>query len=66
MDNNALRAIALDHLGVIAAKIRGSALKFGSGSDEGQGRGLKGLDEVRYMCFVPCPEINLKTDNQGP
>uniref|UniRef100_A0A0W0G0I9 Sister chromatid cohesion protein n=1 Tax=Moniliophthora roreri TaxID=221103 RepID=A0A0W0G0I9_MONRR len=46
VDNNALRAIALDHLGVIAAKIRGSALKFGSGSDGGQGRGLKGLDEI--------------------
>ncbi|KAK7056612.1 Sister chromatid cohesion protein 2 [Paramarasmius palmivorus] len=46
VDNNALRAIALDHLGVIAAKIRGSALKFDSGRDEGQGRGLKGLDQI--------------------
>lgn len=47
-DNNAAKTIALDHLGVIAARIRSSALKVhAQGSDTGpKSRLLKPLDEV--------------------
>ncbi|TFY83179.1 hypothetical protein EWM64_g834 [Hericium alpestre] len=48
-DNNAARNIALDHLGIIAARLRGSMLKF-----QGNGESaLRPLDEV-------LPSANLK------
>ncbi|KAK1217276.1 Sister chromatid cohesion protein 2 [Marasmius sp. AFHP31] len=47
-DNNAAKTMALDHLGVIAAKIRSSYLKFqeGKGGDEKKSRVLKTLDDI--------------------
>ncbi|GLB45503.1 putative sister chromatid cohesion protein [Lyophyllum shimeji] len=44
-DNNAAKTIALDHLGVIAARIRSSTLKVQSDRGE-SGRSLKPLDEI--------------------
>lgn len=46
-DNNAAKTIALDHLGVIAARIRSSTLKIQRGIDDA--RSLKPLDEVRLL-----------------
>ncbi|KAG5653655.1 hypothetical protein H0H81_011615 [Sphagnurus paluster] len=43
-DNNAAKTIALDHLGIIAARIRSTMLKFGS--DDTKTRSLKPLDEI--------------------
>jgi|SRR6267142_144179 len=45
-DNNAAKTIALDHLGVIAARIRSSMLKAEQGADSDAFVGLKPLDEV--------------------
>lgn len=45
-DNNAAKTIALDHLGVIAARIRSSMLKAKEGADSDAFVGLKPLDEV--------------------
>ncbi|RDB15317.1 Protein rad9 [Hypsizygus marmoreus] len=47
-DNNAAKTIALDHLGVIAARIRSSALKVQpkGGESVSKSRGLKPLDEI--------------------
>ena len=45
-DNNAAKTIALDHLGVIAARIRSSMLKAKQGADNDAFAGLKPLDEV--------------------
>ena len=47
-DNNAAKTMALDHLGVIAAKIRASYLKFqeDKGSDEKKSRTIKTLDDI--------------------
>ncbi|KAL0563317.1 Sister chromatid cohesion protein 2, partial [Marasmius crinis-equi] len=48
-DNNAAKTMALDHLGVIAAKIRSSYLKFQegkSGDEKAKSRILKTLDEI--------------------
>ncbi|KAF8648994.1 hypothetical protein AX16_006108 [Volvariella volvacea WC 439] len=45
-DNNAARTMALDHLGVIAAHMRTSALKVQQQGVEGGFRGLKPLDEL--------------------
>jgi hypothetical protein len=53
-DSNAAKTIALDHLGVIAARLRTSTLKFKPNSAiEGQGDGgfLKPLEEVISRCF---------------
>lgn len=47
-DNNALKSIALDHLGVIAARIRSTALKMDS-SDRKHLKGLRSLDEVSWQ-----------------
>lgn len=43
-DNNAVKTLALDHLGVIAAHLRTSSLKFRHDSN---GSALTPLDEVR-------------------
>ena len=43
-DSNAAKTMALDHLGVIAARIRSSMLKFQK--DAGSRKGLKPLDDV--------------------
>jgi len=54
-DNNAAKTIALDHLGVIAARIRSSMLKVKQGADGDGFVGLKPLDEVLpppYCLFV--------------
>ncbi|KAJ7457662.1 hypothetical protein B0H11DRAFT_208709 [Mycena galericulata] len=48
-DNNAAKTMALDHLGVIAARIRTSMLKFqpgGSGDSAPKTKPLKPLDEI--------------------
>ena len=42
-DNNAVKTLALDHLGIIAAHLRTSMLKFKRDPDES---GLSPLDEV--------------------
>jgi cohesin loading factor subunit SCC2 len=44
-DSNAAKAIALEHLGVIAARIRASMLKWNASNE--QSACLKSLDEVR-------------------
>ena len=43
-DSNAAKTMALDHLGVIAARIRSSMLKFQK--DAGSKKGLRPLDDV--------------------
>jgi cohesin loading factor subunit SCC2 len=45
-ENNAAKTIALDHLGVIAARIRSSTLKFKPHGDNAQPVVLKSLDDV--------------------
>jgi cohesin loading factor subunit SCC2 len=46
-ENNAAKTIALDHLGVIAARIRSSTLKFKLRADDSaQSMNLKPLDDV--------------------
>lgn len=45
-DNNAAKTMALDHLGVIAARIRSSMLRVKQGADHDGFVGLKPLDEV--------------------
>ncbi|KAJ6584574.1 hypothetical protein B0H19DRAFT_980202 [Mycena capillaripes] len=47
-DNNAAKTMALDHLGVIAARIRSSMLKFqpGTGDSAPKSKPLKPMDEV--------------------
>lgn len=42
-DNNAVKTMALDHLGVIAARIRANQLKVQNGSQKSK---LKPVDEV--------------------
>lgn len=53
-ENNAAKTIALDHLGVIAARIRSSTLKFKqSDIDGGPSRSpLKPMDEVYCFCSL--------------
>jgi cohesin loading factor subunit SCC2 len=47
-DNNAAKAISLDHLGVIAARIRSSVLNHRPGPDTANGHGcLSSMDEVK-------------------
>ncbi|KXN83113.1 Protein rad9 [Leucoagaricus sp. SymC.cos] len=47
VDSNAAKTIALDHLGVIAAKIRTAMLKFqAKGDQETKGRPLKSMEEI--------------------
>jgi cohesin loading factor subunit SCC2 len=46
-DSNAAKTMALDHLGVIAARIRLSMLKFQK--DAGSRKGLKPLDDVSAL-----------------
>jgi cohesin loading factor subunit SCC2 len=43
-DTNAARSIALDHLGVIAARIRSCMLKFKIGGDNSEA--IRPMDEV--------------------
>lgn len=53
-DNNAMKQIALDHLGVIAARLRSSTLKFKPVDDGGNGKKkshLRPMDEV-VLFFV--------------
>ncbi len=52
-DNNAAKTIALDHLGVIAARIRLSMLKTKQGTDGDGFVGLKPLDEVLPPSWHP-------------
>ena len=48
VENNAAKSIALDHLGVIAARIRTGTLKFKSqGRNATESAPLKPMDEVR-------------------
>lgn len=53
-DNNAAKTIALDHLGVIAARIRSSMLKFQKVGNElgSKSRTLKSLDEVHIVSDI--------------
>ncbi|KAG2009721.1 proline-rich protein Rad9 [Coprinopsis cinerea AmutBmut pab1-1] len=46
IDTNAAKSMALDHLGVIAARIRSSILKVQKDEDGTSYRGLKPLDEI--------------------
>lgn len=49
-DNNAARTIALDHLGIIAARIRSSVLKVQRDETSSQKfRALKPMDEVKVF-----------------
>jgi cohesin loading factor subunit SCC2 len=50
-DNNAAKTMALDHLGVIAARIRSSMLRTKQGDDGFVG--LKPLDEVLSSTLGP-------------
>ena len=54
-DSNAAKQMALDHLGVIAAKIRTSVLKFQRENNQNPAtRFLKPLDEVRDSILLFC------------
>ncbi|CCM06130.1 uncharacterized protein FIBRA_08379 [Fibroporia radiculosa] len=53
-DNNAIKTIALDHLGVIAARLRSATLKFQSDHGDPNKR-LKSLDEI--MSVVDMTEL---------
>ena len=46
VESNAAKQTALDHLGVIAAKIRTAILKFQSGTDDTAKKALFPLEEV--------------------
>lgn len=52
VENNAAKTIALDHLGVIAARIRSTIIKFKpnitAGMPDADAASLKPLDEVRF------------------
>lgn len=48
-DNNAAKAVALDHLGVIAARLTTSSLKFRNGTDQDN---LRSLEEVGFPHFL--------------
>ena len=52
-DNNAAKTMALDHLGVIAARIRSSMLRVKRGADDDGFVGLKPLDEVFSSLLGP-------------
>lgn len=52
-DNNAAKTMALDHLGVIAARIRSSMLRAKQGADDDGFVGLKPLDEVLSSSLGP-------------
>jgi cohesin loading factor subunit SCC2 len=52
-DNNAAKTMALDHLGVIAARIRSSMLKF----QPGTGKPLKPMEEVFTSCRLEYQQI---------
>ena len=53
MDSNAAKTIALDHLGVIAARIRTSILKVQQETCETASRkALKPLDEVTLFFLI--------------
>lgn len=60
-DNNASKTIALDHLGVIAARIRSSALKF-QANDPDNNTKMKPLDDVRFLPFLSIPCLDHITD----
>jgi cohesin loading factor subunit SCC2 len=57
-DSNAAKTLALDHLGVIAARIRSSALKVEQAKDrdEFHAGALKSVDEARL--FSPCDQTS--------
>jgi cohesin loading factor subunit SCC2 len=48
-DNNAAKNIALDHLGVIAARIRSTTLNMQQNVESPQAKHLKPLDEVSIL-----------------
>lgn len=51
-DSNAAKAMALDHLGVIAAKIRTSTLKFQiKANEEAKTHPLNSMEEVTTLCY---------------
>jgi hypothetical protein len=52
-DNNAAKTMALDHLGVIAARIRSSMLRAKQGADDDGFTSLKPLDEVLSLSLGP-------------
>lgn len=71
-DSNAAKTIALDHLGVIAARIRGSALKVQQDniSSGTKPRALKPLDEVNhvhisYICLLSLHQIVSNQENKA-
>jgi cohesin loading factor subunit SCC2 len=68
-DNNAAKTMALDHLGVIAARIRSSMLKATRSADGDGFIGLKPLDEVRspslhpLYVLIPCRPCPIRASN---
>lgn len=58
-DNNAAKTMALDHLGVIAARIRSSMLRAKQGTDDDGFAGLKPLDEVLSWSLSPFHALTL-------
>jgi hypothetical protein len=68
-DNNAAKTMALDHLGVIAARIRSSMLKATQGANCGGFVGLKPLDEVHppslcsFCILIPCRSCLVRASN---
>jgi len=51
-DNNAAKTIALDHLGIIAARIRSTSLKVQQEHEESRGKKLlKPMEKVRESHF---------------
>lgn len=58
-DNNAAKTMALDHLGVIAARIRSSMLRAKKGADDDGFVGLKTLDEVLSLSTGPPQDLIL-------
>jgi len=56
-DSNAAKTMALDHLGVIAARIRTSILKVQKQKQDTSTKGLKPLEDVRFMIIQSSPLI---------
>ncbi|KZT11764.1 uncharacterized protein LAESUDRAFT_733751 [Laetiporus sulphureus 93-53] len=51
-DGNAMKMMALDHLGVIAARLRSTMLKFQDNSDEIATNRLRPLDEAQILANI--------------
>ncbi|KZP26313.1 hypothetical protein FIBSPDRAFT_1040859 [Athelia psychrophila] len=65
VENNAAKTMALDHLGIIAARMRSTTLKFKSGTAEGvltpESASLRPLDEILSSLNIEALEKLLST-----